>query len=79
MTRADDLEEKYRRHGDHEWKRRGSALEHHLYSEPVNSRSRRRCHCGCKRRASHRGMANGICLAMGCELSVARWVRSGHP
>lgn len=44
------------------------------YSEP--STSRRRCRCGCRRRASHLGMANGIALAWGCELYVARWVRN---
>lgn len=72
-----DLEERYRRHGTEEWKRRGSALEHHRYAERVDRFSRRRCGCGCNRRATHRGMANGICLIMGCEMRVARWVRNG--
>lgn len=45
------------------------------YYEPVDSKSRRRCGCGCGRRATHRGMANGVCLTMGCELSMRRWVK----
>ena len=45
------------------------------YQEKVDSKSRRRCNCGCGRRASHRGMANGVCLTMGCELSMRRWVK----
>ena len=43
---------------------------------PAPPRSRRRCHCGCGKRASHMGQANGVTLMMGCELSVARWVKS---
>lgn len=57
----------------------GHALLHTRYSQPVPSRLRRRCHCGCKTRATHSGMANGICLYEGCELSVARWVRDATP
>lgn len=70
-----DLEERYRRHGTAEWGQRGSAVDHHRYSQSVDPRSRRRCGCGCKRRATHLGMANGICLMTACELAVARWVR----
>lgn len=55
----------------------GSATEHLRYIEPTDSRSRRRCHCGCKKRATYRGMANGVCLAIGCELYIRRWVRDG--
>ena len=40
------------------------------------SKSRRRCHCGCNRRATHMGQANGVTMVMGCELSIARWVQS---
>lgn len=39
-------------------------------------KSRRRCHCGCNRRATHMGQANGVTMVMGCELSIARWVQS---
>lgn len=48
------------------------------YQEQVDSKSRRRCNCGCGRRATHRGMANGVCLKMGCELSVRRWVKASN-
>ena len=41
----------------------------------VPSRMRRRCHCGCKRRATHTGLANGIAMTHGCELYIRRWVR----
>jgi hypothetical protein len=75
MTEDEQIAERYRRGGTEEWQARGSDIEHRRYSEPVDGRSRRRCHCGCKRRATHRGMANGICLMMGCQLRVARWVR----
>src|SRR5438128_8501144 len=56
-----------------EWGLWGSS-EHIRYAQSVRPASRRRCHCGCKRRATHCGMANGICLTTGCELSIARWV-----
>ena len=48
------------------------------YHEPVDARSRRRCGCGCRRRATHRGMANGVCLTMGCDLSMRRWVKEAN-
>ncbi|MCE9565828.1 MAG: hypothetical protein K8U57_27705 [Planctomycetes bacterium] len=59
--------------GTSAWGQWGSATEHQLYIEPVAPKSRRRCHCGCKRCATHRGMANGVTLNMGCELSMQRW------
>jgi hypothetical protein len=55
----------------------GSAIDHKRYMEPVISTSRRRCSCGCKNRATHLGMANGVALTSGCELYVRRWVRDG--
>ncbi|PCI14294.1 MAG: hypothetical protein COB71_02905 [Thiotrichales bacterium] len=55
----------------------GSAEDHKRYMEQVISQGRRRCHCGCTKRATHRGMANGVCLTIGCELYVRRWVRDG--
>ena len=70
-----DLAEKYRRNGSDEWQARGSAKEHRRYMVPVGSHERRRCHC-CKKRASHRGMANGIGLMSGCEWRVAQWIRN---
>lgn len=59
------------------WGEYANSEVHRRYSEEVEPKSRRRCHCGCKRRATHRGMANGMCLTSGCELYVARWVRDG--
>lgn len=41
----------------------------------VNPRSRRRCWCGCKRRATHKGFADGVALTTGCEVYVRRWLR----
>lgn len=58
------------------WGRIGS-VDHVRYAEPVPSTSRRRCYCGCKRRATHYGMANGMALTTACELTVRRWVRDG--
>lgn len=52
--------------------------EHSKYAEPAPSTSRRRCHCGCGLRASHRGMANGVCLVLACELGVRRWIKTGY-
>ena len=65
------------RGGTQDWGQYGSSIDHVRYAEPVDSKSRRRCHCGCKRRATHVGMANGLALTEGCELAVARWVRTG--
>jgi len=44
---------------------------------PISPRSRRRCHCGCKTRASHIGMGDGVALMQGCEFYVRVWVRDG--
>ncbi len=65
------------RGGTEDWGRHGSSLAHVRYAESVSPKSRRRCHCGCKRRATRVGMANGVALTEGCELAVARWVRAG--
>lgn len=62
------------------WGQWGSADEHSRYSHPYDKKDRRRrmCHCGCRKRVTHAGMANGICLMSGCELTVARWVKTGR-
>ena len=65
------------RGGTTAWGQYGSSIDHVRYAELAPSKSRRRCHCGCKRRATHSGMANGVALTMGCELLMARWVRGG--
>ncbi len=61
--------------GPVEWGQRGSVLEHILYAEPQTARRGHylKCRCGCGGRARFRGMANGVCLAEGCELSIRRW------
>jgi len=63
------------RGGTNRWGQWGSQDDHVRYAEPMESRSRRRCSCGCKRRATHKGMANGVCLRSGCDLSIRRWVK----
>lgn len=59
------------------WGQVGSSTAHVRYALPVPAFSRRRCYCGCKRRATRRGMANGVCLVTLCELAVRRWVKTG--
>lgn len=36
-------------------------------------RTRRRCNCGCKTRASHIGLGDGVALVTGCEWKVRKW------
>lgn len=67
------------RGGTEGWGQVASAAEHVRYAQPVRAASRRRCNCGCERRATHLGMANGIGLMSGCELSVQRWIKTGTP
>ena len=55
------------------WGQWASASEHVRYIQPIDPKSQRRCHCGCKQRATHLGMANGLALTQGCELSMRRW------
>lgn len=59
------------------WGEVGSVIEHQRYMMPVDRRRRRKCQCGCEKRATHRGMANGVCLISGCEMYIRRWVRDG--
>lgn len=60
------------------WGSVGDSRKHVRYAEPGDPKSRRRCSCGCKRRATHIGMANGVGLVTACELAVRRWVKTGH-
>jgi hypothetical protein len=54
-----------------------SATEHKRYMAPV--KTRRLCWCGCRRQATHSGLANGMALtAPLCELAVRRWVKTGE-
>lgn len=61
--------------GTESWGQWGNSIEHARYCEPI--KSRRLCHCGCRKRLSHIGKANGVGLYWGCELSVRRWVKTG--
>ncbi len=59
--------------GTEGWGRWGSSRDHVRYCDPsqVPPRSRRKCQCGCGKRSTHHGCANGITLMTGCELAVA--------
>lgn len=63
--------------GQDQWARWGSASHHKRYAAPARPTSRSRCDCGCGKRATHIGCANGLALMGGCELTVRRWVRDG--
>lgn len=65
------------RGGTDGWGQVGS-VEHVRYAQAAPSTSRRRCPCGCKRRATHLGMANGVALVNACELAVRRWVKTAR-
>ena len=65
------------RGGTHGWGQVASATENVRYAQPVPSSSRRRCHCGCGKRATHLGMANGCALTTACQMAILRWVITG--
>jgi hypothetical protein len=56
----------------------GGSVRDVRYAEPVLPSARRRCRCGCKKRATFRGMANGVCLVTGCEFDMRYWVKHGY-
>ena len=57
------------------WGRVGS-VDHVRYSEKnAKGEPRRKCPCGCRKMSTHRGVANGVTLMIGCEFYVARWVK----
>lgn len=64
------------RGGTEGWGRIGST-DHVRYAEAVSPKSRHRCSCGCKMRATHVGMANGVALTTACELAIRRWIKTG--
>lgn len=68
------------RGGTEGWGEVGSAQRNIRYAvqKPARRGRRRKCHCGCDGPATHAGMANGLCLMSGCELTVHRWVRDGR-
>ena len=61
------------------WGSHGSqSMTRYAKDRPVGAhgKGRRKCNCGCGRWATHTGMANGVALVSGCELSIQRWVRN---
>lgn len=65
-------------HADPSWGTHGSSIEHQRYAHRITGRiGRRKCDCGCGRRSTHTGCANGVALTSGCELAIRRWVRDG--
>lgn len=63
------------RGGTSGWGTVGSSTDHVRYAEPI--KSRKKCLCGCGGKKTHAGMANGVCLTSGCELTIRRWVKTG--
>jgi hypothetical protein len=65
------------RGGTDAWGQHGSAMQHVMYveSQTPNRGQYRKCRCGCGGKAKFRAMANGVCLASGCELDCRRFVR----
>ena len=60
------------------WGSVASSTEHVRYKLALPKiKARRRCSCGCGGKATHSGMANGMALTSGCELSMQRWVKTG--
>ena len=57
--------------------RLAEAMQYKRTVTPAMPWSLVRCHCGCDRRVSHLGLADGACMISGCELTVRRWVRDG--
>jgi len=58
------------------WGQWANIAVHQRYMQPV--KTRRRCWCGCKTRATHTGFANGLAMtAPMCELAARRWVKTG--
>lgn len=64
--------------GTESWGRWGSATQHISYVEEIAPPTRRRCWCGCKRKRTHRLMANGMCLSQGCELHMHRLAKEAN-
>ena len=57
---------------------RWGSVNGHRSMTTIYPTSRRRCRCGCQKRATHVGMGDGLALTDGCELSIRRWVRDGY-
>jgi hypothetical protein len=59
------------------WGRMGSSTDNVRYAQLLPKVSRRLCSCGCEQRNTHAGMANGVSLTSGCQLSIQRWIKTG--
>ncbi len=60
------------------WGSVGSSSDHVRYKLALPKiKARRACSCGCDGKATHAGLANGLALTRGCELSIQRWVKTG--
>ena len=59
------------------WGRHGSIADHALYVQalPRQRKGWCMCRCGCRKRATHAVMANGVAMASGCELRAHRTKR----
>lgn len=66
------------RGGTEAWGQWGSSIDHVRYAEPITGPRRRICRCGCRKRSTFRGAANGVTLVTGCEFRIRRWVRDGR-
>lgn len=72
----DPKEVKARMTSPGDYGRHGSILHSNRFSKPIEGRrGRRKCNCGCGKRSTHMGLANGVSLMRGCEFAVARWVK----
>ncbi|PPD12155.1 hypothetical protein [Methylophilus sp.] len=60
------------------WGEVGSAIDHQRYMMPVDPKRRRKCHCGCEKRATHRGMANGVCLITLFKFEDSAFIKKGQ-
>lgn len=84
MTRLDKLSPQALRAamkgGTSEWGERGSVVDHIVYAEPQTARGRYylKCRCGCERKATHRAMANGICMMEACEMAAHRFAMQAN-
>jgi hypothetical protein len=56
--------------------RSANAITDHRCMVKVPPRMRRRCWCGCGKRATHTGLAAGVAMTHGCEMLIRRWVKN---
>lgn len=62
------------------WGQIASSETNVRYAEPwpkEQRKGRRMCRYGCRKKSTHTGRANGLTLTQGCQMSIARWVKTG--